>query len=166
MTSANPTGGFRITGRLVLAITVLFFVVIAAVNALMATLAIRTFGGVDAENAYREGITFARELRAAEAQNALGWEVDVTVSPLVARGLPIEVTIRDRDGNIVPAAEVTVVFQHPTFRRYDASVKLEHAGVGMYRGIAPVGPGKWNLLTDIHRGGERVFRSRNLVVVK
>ncbi len=75
-TSERP-GGFRVTGRMVLLTFIGFFVVVASVNAVMVTSAVRTFSGVETENAYKAGLAFNESIAAAGAQDALGWRVEI-----------------------------------------------------------------------------------------
>ena len=57
-------------GRLVRLVT--FFAIVAAVNAVMMTAAITTFGGVETGSSYQAGLTFARDNSAVQAQDRLG----------------------------------------------------------------------------------------------
>ncbi len=68
------------TGRTVLICLVGFFAVVAGVNAVMIRAAVSTFGGVETANAYQAGLAFAREIAAAEAQDALHWQVRAKVA--------------------------------------------------------------------------------------
>ncbi len=62
----------EITGRHVLALFVGAFAVIVAVNLLLATMAIRTFPGLEVKSSYVASQTFDAERR---AQEALGWSI-------------------------------------------------------------------------------------------
>mgnify|MGYP001068389893 CR=1 FL=1 len=57
-----PHRPFRVTGRLVLAALIGFFLVVAGVNATMMTVAIRTMPGVDAMSAYETSQHFNAEI--------------------------------------------------------------------------------------------------------
>ena len=67
VTGEHPKG-FRVTGRMVLFSFIGFFAVVASVNAFMITSAVRTFSGVETENAYKAGLAFNESLAAAGAE--------------------------------------------------------------------------------------------------
>ena len=62
------------TGRAVWWYFVAFFGVVAAVNAVMATLAIRTHSGVVTEHPYEKGLAYNQVVAAEAQQEALGWK--------------------------------------------------------------------------------------------
>ena len=73
--AANTGRPKELTGRMVFICLVAFFAVIAAVNAVMIRAAVSTFSGIETANSYQAGLAFAREIAAAEAQDALHWQV-------------------------------------------------------------------------------------------
>ena len=78
--SVRPVGRRgEVTGRMVFVCLVGFFVIVGAVNAIMISAAVSTFGGVETENAYQAGLAFAREMAAVDAQDALHWNVRAKV---------------------------------------------------------------------------------------
>lgn len=66
------------TGRHMTAIIFGFFGVVIAVNILMATLAVRTFGGTVVDNSYVASQGYNSWLAEAKAQEALGWNADIS----------------------------------------------------------------------------------------
>lgn len=156
----------EVTGRMVLAAIVGFFAVVFAANFTMATLAVSTFGGVETRNAYQAGLLYSQEIAAARAQEARKWQVDATISPLRADGVTIEVAARNGTGLPVSGVELVATFAHPANRREDRVVSLEPSGSGVYRGIIDIKPGQWDLVVEVNKDGERMFRSRNRVHVR
>ena len=67
----------RFTGWHMTWIIVGFFAVVMAVNFLMATLAIRTFGGTVVDDSYTAGQKFNRWLDDAKRQEAAGWHAEI-----------------------------------------------------------------------------------------
>ncbi|HKN09769.1 MAG TPA: FixH family protein, partial [Pseudomonadota bacterium] len=65
-TRRNPR---ELTGRTVLICLVLFFALVAGVNAVMIKAAVTTFGGVESENSYQAGLAFAQQIAAARSQD-------------------------------------------------------------------------------------------------
>ena len=68
------------TGWTVFVCLVAFFAVVAAVNAVMMTAAITTFGGVETGSSYQAGLAFARETRPCRRRTRCGWQVGVRTS--------------------------------------------------------------------------------------
>lgn len=155
----------EITGRMVLLCLVGFFAVVAGVNALMTVLAVTTFGGVETESSYKAGLAFAREMSAARTQDALRWRVQATVIPH-SDGQRIELLAQDSEGRPLTGVLAGARLSHPTDRRADIAVDLHETSSGRYIGIAAPAAGQWDLVVELTRNGERVFRSRNRVAIK
>ncbi len=68
----------RFTGWHMTAIIVGFFAVVIAVNLLMATLAVRTFGGTVVDNSYVASQGYNSWLAEAKKQADLGWRADIS----------------------------------------------------------------------------------------
>ena len=87
----------RFTGGHMLALMLAFFGTVVAVNFVMATLAVRTFGGTVVDNSYVASQRYNHWLDQARAQRALGWTADLSLDPdrhvaaaIVARGRPLD----------------------------------------------------------------------------
>ncbi|MFD2250694.1 nitrogen fixation protein FixH [Pseudochelatococcus lubricantis] len=175
----------RLTGRTVLLCLIGFFGAVAAVNVVMIRAAISTHGGAEKISSYRAGLNFARDREAAEAQKALGWQVDVMLphragtvglKPAGGHGCLVpqhacvatgatSVSVRDAQGRPLAGLEATLVLAHPTDSRRDRSIPLADRGNGIYEADIAVTPGNWNLDLDIERNGEQMFRSSSRVVL-
>jgi nitrogen fixation protein FixH len=160
-----PHARREITGRLVFICLVGFFTVVAGVNALMTVLAVSTFGGVETESSYKAGLAFARELSAAREQDARRWRVQATVTPQSERQR-IELVAKDADGRPLAGVSAVARLSHPTDRRSDVVVELLETSAGRYIGTATPSDGQWDLIVELARDGERVFRSKNRLVIK
>src|SRR5690606_22253918 len=68
----------QFTGRHMAIVIVAFFGVVMAVNVLMATLAVRTFGGTVVDNSYVASQGYNRWLAEAKQQEALGWRAEIS----------------------------------------------------------------------------------------
>lgn len=155
---------FEVTGRFVLVCFVCFFVVVAAVNAIMIRFAITTFGGVETESSYKAGLAFKAETAALAAQQALGWNVDVRIDPRV-EGAAVNVAVRDAAGAPVPHLSVDVNLAHPADRRKDVVMSASELSAGTFHALAPPALGRRTLMIELSRNGERMFRSVNRIVV-
>lgn len=158
--------GRPLTGRTVLACFIAFFGVVFAVNAVMVRFATSTFGGVETESAYKAGLAFAGDIRAARAQEALGWRVEARLAADGDHASRIDIDVRDAAGRAPGALDVSLVMNHPTDRRFDRAVQMTRVGAGSYRGSGAIAPGQWDMIIELSRDGDRVFRSRNRVIVR
>jgi nitrogen fixation protein FixH len=169
MIAARPSpepGGRAVTGRLVLVALLGFFGAIIGVNAVMIYLALATFGGTQTQSAYKAGLAFTSEARAAKAQAERGWAVDETLSRAQDGSLELRIAPRDEAGRPLTGLSVSMLFRHPADARRDRPVELSEEGAGLYRGSLRLSPGQWDLMLDVKRDGVRLFRSQNRVVVK
>jgi nitrogen fixation protein FixH len=153
-----------LTGRTVLICLVAFFGVVSLANAIMIRAAVTTFSGVETGSAYQAGQNFKYEAAAARAQEERHWQVRADVRPADGKTL-IEIDARDAAGRPLSGLEAAARLQHPTDRRGDQTIALSEPTSGHFRGTAASLAGQWDMLIDLSRGGERVFRSRNRVVL-
>lgn len=162
----DRAGEMKVSGRMVLVTLVAFFAIIASVNALMATLAIRTFGGVEAENAYRAGLEFARELGAAREQQARNIQVDIVTRRLADGRTDFRLTAGNIDAAAGSQLRAVLELRHPADRRHDQTVVMNPIGAGTFGAQSEIGAGQWNVRITLDRGGERIFRSVNRITIR
>jgi nitrogen fixation protein FixH len=158
----NGSSEFRVTGRMVFAGLAAFFAVVFGVNALMTYAAISTFGGVETESSYRAGLAFANEMASAQAQDARHWNVSAK-AVIEGNATVVEVMARDRSGQPITNLAATGSLVHPTDRRADHAVPLASDGAGRFRGTTAATAGQWDLVIELSRDDERLFRSKNRV---
>jgi nitrogen fixation protein FixH len=169
MTTRNSTGSGRsreVTGRTVLICLVAFFAVVGGVNAVMIGAAVSTFGGVETDSAYRAGLAFAKETAAAQAQDSLHWDVKATLLPDGDGVTRLEVIARDAAGQRLRGLQAVARLAHPADRRADRDIPLIEDYAGTFGGTVEVAAGQWDLVIELTRDGEPVFRSRNRVRVQ
>jgi nitrogen fixation protein FixH len=154
-----------LTGRAVLLCLVGFFGVVALANAIMIRAAVSTFGGVETSSSYQAGLRFGRDAIAARAQDELHWQVKANVRP-VADGTIVEIDARDAVGRPLAGLEANVSLHHPTDARADQTVVVQENATGHFRGTAVRFVGQRELLIELSRGGERLFRSQNRIVLQ
>lgn len=131
------------TGRHMTAILLGFFGVIIAVNFTMAALATRTFGGVVVENSYVASQRYNGWLRAARAQERLGWKAKIGLD--ADRRVSVEVAL--------PGSIVTGYAEHPLGR--EADVPLQFSGAGRFLSSRPLPPGRWTVHLLVRRGPDQ-----------
>jgi len=153
-----------LTGRTVLICLIAFFAVISIVNGIMIRAAISTFGGVETGSAFQAGQAFKHDIEAASAQQSRHWQVKVNVSRADG-GTVVQIDARDGTGHPLAGLEAVASLHRPTDRRGDLVVALSEETAGRFRGIGPAAIGQWDLLVDLSRNGERLFRSRNRIIL-
>ena len=156
----------EVTGRTVLVCVAAFFGVVSLVNGIMIRAAVSTFGGLETESSYKAGLAFGREIAASEAQDKRRWTVSAKIGAIVDGQLRIELAALDAAGRPLVGYEAIVRLSHPTDRRLDHTIKMIDSGAGRFAGHTAVTPGQWDLVVDLLRDDERLFRSRERIVLK
>ncbi len=153
------------TGWTILFALLGFFGVIFAVNGVMIYEALSTLSGVDTDSAYQAGLMYEQAVATAKAQDARRWRVDAKLTPS-SDGERLDVNARDATGRPLGGMQASVVFERPTDRRLDRSVVLIEDAAGRFHGDADVAAGQWDLVIELTRHGEQLFRSKNRVILK
>lgn len=164
--SRSPVSPKPLTGRMVLLVLVVFFGVVFGVNGLLMKLAIQTLPGTEVDSAYSASLAYEKEITAARNQDARAWKVSAHVQRAPDGGATVQVEARDNKG--MPMAGLTFQgrFERPTDRRADQPVGLTDVGGGIYRGsAAPIAPGQWDLVLEGDAAGQRMFLSKNRVLL-
>ena len=164
--ATTPTRPRELTGRGVLIWFIGFFAVIFAVNAVMVKAATSTFGGVETTSSYKAGLKFKDEIAAAAKQAGLQWHVDGKLVHDKAGEAVLDIAVRDAAGKAVTGLAATALLAHPADARRDHEVPLGLVGTGQFHGVVVAPAGQWELIIDLERDGERVFRSRSRAVMK
>jgi nitrogen fixation protein FixH len=160
----RPSASGELTGRHVVAILGMFFLVMFVANIALIYFALHTLHGSELENPYDASQAFNGQIAEARAQAERGWKVNV-MTRAEGEGERIMVEFRNRDGGPISGLEVTARFQHPFDAALDRVASLASDGLD-YEGVAtPVRPGRWLLVIEAKRGSERVFRSENKILV-
>jgi nitrogen fixation protein FixH len=164
--SRLPSSPKPLTGRKVLAMLVAFFGIVIVVNMTMMKLAILTLPGTEVDSAYSASLAYEKEIVAARDQNARNWTVDAHVQRSGQGGATLQVEARDHNGQPMSGLKFRGRFERPTDRRADLPVVLAEVGIGIYRGSAPeIAPGQWDLVLEGVSAGQRLFLSKNRVLL-
>jgi len=155
-----------LTGGKVLFMLIAFFGVVIAVNGIMAKLAIQTLPGTEVDSAYSASLAYENEIAAAHDQNARNWKVDAHIQRGPDGGATLEVEAHDSSGLPMSGLKFEGRFERPADRRADQAVTLAEVASGVYRGSAPlIGPGQWDLVLEGDTAGQRLFLSKNRVLL-
>lgn len=101
---------------------VMFFAVIALVDGVMVTLAVRTHTGTVIDHPYERGLAYNQVVAAESAQRAHGWKSAVTF----ADGM-LQVRLQDAQGKPIRARDLRVHFFRPSQQGMDFDVTLSNA---------------------------------------
>ena len=155
-----------LTGRLVLIMLLAFFGVVFGVNFTMMKLAISTLPGTEVDSAYTASLGYEKEIVAAHDQTARKWKVEAHIERDGSGGATLQVDARDDSGRPMTGLRFQGTLERPTDKRADLAVSLAEVGIGIYRGSAPaVAPGQWDLVLEGDVAGQRMFMSKNRVLL-
>jgi nitrogen fixation protein FixH len=146
-----------------------FMLLVVAVNAVMATLAVRTFPGLQTEDAYNKGLRYNETIEAAREQAKRGWRMTLDVKPLPAtdggRDAEVAVAFADRDGRPLERLEIDAALHRPAVAGFDRSVSLEPRGGGVYAGVVTLPfPGQWDARITARRDADTYQATQRLFV--
>ncbi len=141
-------------------------IVVVVVNAIMVTLAVRSWSGLVVSKPYERGVAYNRVLEAQHRQDALGWRFQAAY----------EVTGDDFDGRVVLLASdkaglpmdglrLEAKLVRPVERLDPIPLVFDPAGGGRYVARASVPkPGQWELKALIASGDDTYTLAERLFV--
>jgi nitrogen fixation protein FixH len=156
----------EVTGRTVLIYLLGFFGVVFAANALLVKAATSTFGGLEVASSYKAGLRFNADEAQAHSQDGLRWQVSGKIERDGAGMAKLVLDARDSHGIPLSGLAVETRLVHPADARRDRVIPMRETIVGVFSGAAPAAAGQWELVIDLMRGDERVFRSQSRVVLR
>ena len=162
----NKSRRRELTGGKVLLWLVAFFGVVFAVNGVLVHAAISTFGGVETLSSYKAGLQFEQEAGLAQRQDALHWQVSGKLMRDGTGAAQLDVTARDAQGAPLAGLTADARLTHPADDRLDHVIAVRAVADGVFHGAAEAQPGQWELIIDLYRGDQRVFRSRSRVTLR
>ncbi len=170
---ASAASSFILTGRHVLAAMALFFAVVAGVNGLMMSQAIRTMPGLDARNGYDVSQAYNSSIEAAAAQAARGWRIEASVARK-PDGTLVAADILSSANAPLAGAAVRAVLAHPATRQLDRALTLVETRPGHYEALVEgLAAGAWTLVLRVDQPGAAgpaaatpAFVSRNRIMVE
>ncbi len=140
----------KFTGYHMTAILLAFFGVVIAVNVVMATYAVRTFGGTVVDNSYVASQKFNSWLAEARREEKLGWQV----SDIARDGDRLVLSLSDAQGAPIAGAAVAVRAEHPLGRAPERDLAFREVRPGGYESIGALPAGRWKLRVSIRRAHE------------
>jgi len=155
----------RISGWHVLAAMLGFFAVIVAVDATMMYKALSTFGGVDNDNAYRDGLAYNSRIASAERQTALGWQDKIEAFSNPAK---LRVALADKESRPLSGVRVETHLARPATSRFDVTLAMSEVAPGVFEAAVATGDddaGAWIADVRVFEAGSAapVYRTRRRV---
>ena len=133
----------------------------------MMKLAIDSMPGTEVDSTYRASTAYNAEISAAARQDTRRWRVAGHLDRAADGHAQVKVEARDGAGAPVGGLIFSARLARPTDKRADRLIALSEQETGSYRGeVADVAAGQWDLVLEAERGAERLFLSRNRVVLK
>ena len=163
---SDADSGRPLTGWGVLGILIVGFGVMFAVNGLMAYYAVSTFRGETEASPYAHGLAYQKDIEAAKAQAALGWDVSAHVARDAEGAAAVEIRMRDAAAAPLQGLAVTSRLVSPADVKLDAALALAETAPGVYSGRTRASPGQWDLEIEAGRDGTRLFRSTNRLTLR
>ncbi|HEC01216.1 MAG TPA: hypothetical protein ENI91_05960 [Sphingomonadales bacterium] len=163
MTSVPPAKEF--TGRKAMMWIVGFFLVIFTVNAIMATIAVGTWGGLETDNAYRKGLFYNNEIAAAEDQHKSGWTIALSHRPTAMENDKIAVKINWPE-NDLPPAQVSVLITRAVTNAYDQEIILTKTSDNIYTAAVKFAePGQWDVDIIVKRPEGPIYQLTDKIFI-
>ncbi len=161
--------GFRVTGRLVLAILLGWFAFVGSVNAIMMTLAVKTLPATVVSSPYKVGNAYNKDIAAARAQEARHWVVDMSVQRAADGLSSVSLVAHDGKGKALPGNLFTLSAIRPADGRDVVTVPLAQNGAERVSGqTRALEPGLWEMTLEAHdpQSRERLYLSVSRIVLK
>ena len=133
---------------------VAFFGFIAAVNAVMVTLAVRTHSGTVTDHPYEKGLAYNTVVEADETQKALGWKSQLTY----ADGA-LHFTLKDKQNQDITPENATATITRPTQSGMDFTQPL----TGAKTPVTFPEKGLWEVRVDAEYKGVHYQTSARIV---
>ena len=134
---------------------VLFFAVVAAVNAVMVTLAIRTHTGTVTDHPYEIGIKYNEVVEASEKQDALGWSSAINYS-----NDKLHFTLKNKAGHVIVPEKMIAYISRPTQAGMDFTVDMKTGNVPVTFPLK----GLWEVRIDAYYHDNHYQQSKRIVV--
>jgi len=153
-----------IEGRHVFMGFVVFFGVMLAANAVLVYFAVGTFSGGDKANPYQSGLRYNETILAAEQQETLGWQTEVTYDDENGR---ISLRILDKSEEPVAGLKHSATVSRPATDREDHAVEFEEISQGIYVADLELAPGNWviSFASREDEGGNPVYRMKRRLII-
>ncbi|MBF0246765.1 MAG: FixH family protein [Alphaproteobacteria bacterium] len=140
------------------------FVIVIAVNGVMAYVATSTWTGLETKHAFEEGNNYNATLAQRQQQDQLGWMADASYDGNAADG-SVVLRITDKNGQGINGLAIDALARRPTSEGHDQVLQFAAVGDGLYRAPANLPlSGQWELRYTATRADD-LFKIRQRIRV-
>ncbi|MER2520797.1 MAG: FixH family protein [Bdellovibrionales bacterium] len=141
------------------------FALLTAVLGLMTYLSIHDFPGLWTEHAYEKGLAYNAALKAASAQDALGWKGELTATPEQDRQIAVNFKLTASEAKPIEGAQVKLWFVRPASAAMDREIALKPLENGHYAASATLpASGVWDLKVSAVYAGQNYQLTKRIMV--
>lgn len=143
---------------------VAFFVVLTLVLGYMVWLAVSSYPGTVSNHAYEQGLAYNKNLQAAAAQKALGWQGKVTVAAAGA-ATQLHYLLQGADGQPIKDAQVHCWLYRPSSSKLDEKLELAPQPDGRYGATVTLpAKGVWEIRLAAQAQGHAFQQTERVVI--
>lgn len=141
------------------------FLLVVAVNGVMIWLAATSWTGLVTDRAYERGLDYNRNLEAAAAMAALGWQAKLVAATRADGSREFTLEARDEEGVPLSGLVIEGKLERPLQQGADRELLFLPVGRGVYRAVLDgLPPGQWHAHLRLTRGEQRFVLSERLVL--
>ena len=140
------------------------FLVVVAVNGVLIWFAATSWTGLVTDRAYDRGLEYNRNLEAAAAMAALGWQAKLVAATRADGGRELTLEVRDKSGEPLAGLVIEGKLERPVHEGADRTLAFAPIGRGLYRArLDDLPAGQWHAHLRLTRGSDRFVVSERLV---
>lgn len=144
---------------------VAFFLVLSGLMGWFAWLANSTDRGVVSTHAYQNGIAYNHIIEKQRAQDALGWDGQLTVHKSADSPVHADFVLLDNQRAPIKDAQVQLTLIRPTQAGHDVTIMLSAKGDGHYVGETALSlPGLWEAHITV-KSGQNTYQTSKRVTL-
>ncbi|MBL6664982.1 MAG: FixH family protein [Rickettsiales bacterium] len=145
-------------------ILLIFFLVVVSVNVGYIVISRDSLPGVATKNSYNKGIKYNQTIAQKEAQEQLGWKVEMEMRQSGENSKDIHIKLLDRRGQNIEGAKINVKFFRPTYEGIDFEVEfIEQKNIYQQQVTFPA-LGQWDFGISVRKGEDSFFVKKRLVI--
>jgi len=141
------------------------FLVVVGVNGVMIWFAATSWTGLVTDRPYDRGLDYNRNLEAAAAMAALGWQVKLVAATRTDGTREFVLEAREESGEPLAGLVIEGKLERPVHEGADRELVFAPVGPGLYRAVLDaLPPGQWQAHLRLTRGAQRFVLSERLVL--
>ena len=142
---------------------VLFFVVVAIVDGIFMTTAVKTHTGVVTEDAYETGLKYNQILADVREQEKRGWSHQLNITKDGA----IQFSLKDKAGKAITGAQISALYYRAIQGGMDQTIQLSETDTGIYTGKADLkANGLWQVFVTAKVGTDTYKTNQDILIEK